>query len=320
MAYVLLQLILLNECRLETKYTSRYSHSWINLTWILYIYALIAILVTIKVNQLYDSYIWPLPQIYYVPPVNVCINLNIDIADKMLGSNLITKQTSAEGVPVSRVMVAQALNIVEEKYLAILLDRSAGGPVVVASSEGGMDIEEVASTKPEMIFKFPINIEDGMSINTALEIARCLYFPLQYLDQVADEILKLYKMFIKVDATQIEINPFGLTDDGQIICFDCKMNFDDNAKFRQQQIFEFQDDTETDQREVEALKHNLNYVGMNGNIGCLVNGAGLAMATMDIIKLYNGEPANFLDVGGGVKEEQVLSAFKLITKDPQVYT
>ena len=240
------------------------------------------------------------------------------LAGQMLGSRLVTKQTPPEGVLVNKVMVARALNIIEERYLAILLDRSAGGPVIVASTDGGVDIEEVAATMPERIFKFPVDITRGLDHDTSVEIAKSLGFKGETINTTAKQVRQLYKMFTSVDATQIEINPLGLTSEGEVVCFDAKMNFDDNAKFRQAEIFAMQDHGETDPRELAAQESNLSYVGMKRNIGCLVNGAGLAMATMDIIKLYDGEPANFLDCGGGVQENQVQSAFQIITQDPQV--
>ena len=242
------------------------------------------------------------------------------VSHKMLGNKLITKQTTSEGVLVTKLMVARALNIKEERYLAILLDRTAGGPVIVASTDGGVDIEEVAATLPERIFKYPVDINLGLNEATSHEIAKSLGFKDEAIKTTAKQVRQLYRMFISVDATQIEINPLGLTMQGEVVCFDAKINFDDNAKFRQGGIFSMQDNNETDPRELAAQQSNLSYVGMKGNIGCLVNGAGLAMATMDIIKLYNGEPANFLDVGGGVSETQVQSAFQIITQDPQVLT
>ena len=240
------------------------------------------------------------------------------VSHKMLGNRLITKQTTSEGVLVNTLMVAQALNIKKEVYLAILLDRTAGGPVIVASTDGGVDIEEVAANLPERIFKYPVDISLGLNEATSTEIAKSLGFKDELIITTAKQVRQLYRLFISVDATQIEINPLGLTTEGEVVCFDAKINFDDNAKFRQGEIFAMQDNNETDPRELAAQESDLSYVGMKGNIGCLVNGAGLAMATMDIIKLYNGEPANFLDVGGGVRESQVQSAFQIITQDPQV--
>ena len=240
------------------------------------------------------------------------------LTDQMIGYNLVTKQTSAQGSPVSNVMVAKALNIVKETYLAIVLDRAYGGPVIVASPDGGVDIEEVAEKTPERVFKIPVDIFAGISDDAAIDLAQKLEFEGDAVGQAAAEIKKLYELFIGVDATQVEVNPFGLTDQNEVVCFDAKINFDDNAQFRQREIFAMEDTSESDPRELEAAEHDLNYIAMEGNIACLVNGAGLAMATMDIIQLHGGSPANFLDVGGKVQESQVEKAFNLLTKDPAV--
>jgi len=241
-----------------------------------------------------------------------------ELVKNMLGAKLSTKQTPPGGVLVNKVMVAEALDITRETYFAILMDRQHNGPVMVGSPEGGVDIEEVAATKPEAIFTEPIDINKGILPEQALQMAKNLQFTGEKLKEAAQQIERLYELFMKVDATQVEINPFGETPDGKVVCFDAKINFDDNAEYRQKNIFAMHDTSETDPREVQAAKHNLNYIGMDGNIGCLVNGAGLAMATMDIIKIHGGEPANFLDCGGGVTEGQVLEAFKILTSDPQV--
>ncbi|XP_015496591.1 succinate--CoA ligase [GDP-forming] subunit beta, mitochondrial isoform X2 [Parus major] len=210
------------------------------------------------------------------------------LAKQMIGYNLSTKQTPKDGVTVKKVMVAEALDILRETYFAILMDRACNGPVMVGSPQGGVDIEEVAVTSPELIFK------------------------------AADQIKKLYNLFLKIDATQVEVNPFGETPEGQVVCFDAKINFDDNAEFRQKEIFAMDDKSENEPIENEAAKYDLKYIGLDGNIACFVNGAGLAMATCDIISLNGGKPANFLDLGGGVKEAQVYQAFKLLTADPKV--
>ncbi|XP_013779210.2 succinate--CoA ligase [GDP-forming] subunit beta, mitochondrial-like [Limulus polyphemus] len=240
------------------------------------------------------------------------------IVEQMLGHKLVTKQTIGDGVCVKKVMIAEALDIERETYLAVLMDRETSGPVIVASPAGGVDIEEVAHTNPELIFKEPVDIINGLSEEQAKRLAENLEFKEELRDQAANQIKKIYELFLKVDATQVEINPFGETPDGRVVCFDAKMNFDDNAMFRQKEIFEQEDSSEIDPREVEATKYHLNYIGMDGNIACLVNGAGLAMATMDIIKLYGGSPANFLDVGGGVQEDQVYHAFRILTQDTRV--
>lgn len=236
----------------------------------------------------------------------------------MVGHNLITKQTPPDGILVKKVMVASSVNIVRETYVCIVMDRDSNGPVLVASPDGGVDIEAVAEKTPERLKKVPIDIKSGIAQATAIEVAEFLEFKGPLVQRAADEIVKLWKLFVKVDAVQIEINPLAETDDGKVISVDAKLNFDDNAQFRQKEIFDMEDASETDPREVEAAKYNLNYVAMDGNIGCLVNGAGLAMATMDIIKLYGSSPANFLDVGGNVKEDQVLRAFQILLSDSNV--
>ncbi|KAJ1359014.1 Succinate--CoA ligase [GDP-forming] subunit beta, mitochondrial [Parelaphostrongylus tenuis] len=238
--------------------------------------------------------------------------------DDMVGKNLVTKQTSSNGVKVRKVMIAEGVPIKRETYVAVLMDQESNGPVIVVSPAGGMDIEEVANTTPNLIFKEPVDINVGVTDAQTLMIAENLKFSGQLATTAAKEIKRLYDLFIAVDATQIEINPFAETQDGRVFCIDAKMNFDDSAAFRQKEVFEMEDWSEQDARELEAHKHRLNYIGMEGNIACLVNGAGLAMATMDIIKLKGGEPANFLDVGGSVTEEQVFHAFRIITGDPRV--
>jgi len=238
----------------------------------------------------------------------------------MVGNRLTTKQTAPEGVEVKKVMVAHALDIERETYLAVLLDRAFNGPVLVGSPDGGMDIEEVAEKTPERIFTMPIDINDGISRDQAVEMAKNLNFEGEKIITAAEQIEKLYNLFIAVDATQVEINPFGETTEGEVVCFDAKINFDDNAAYRQKEIFAMGDTAESDPREVDAEQFGLNYIGLDGQIGCLVNGAGLAMATMDIVKLEGGEPANFLDLGGGVQEQGVYEAFRIITSDPRVKT
>lgn len=243
----------------------------------------------------------------------------LNLVDSMVGHNLITKQTPDGGILVKKVMVASSVNIVRETYLCIIMDRDSNGPVLIASPDGGMDIEAIAEKSPERIRKIPIDIKSGLSKETAVEVARFLEFKGDALvERAAGEILKLWQLFLKVDAIQIEINPLAETDDGKVISVDAKLDFDDNAQFRQKDIFAMDDASELDPREVEAAKYNLNYVAMDGNIGCLVNGAGLAMATMDIIKLHGSSPANFLDVGGNVNESQVLRAFQILLADTNV--
>jgi len=243
----------------------------------------------------------------------------VELVEKMLGNKLITNQTPPGGIEVKKVMVADSVNIVRETYFCIILDREHNGPVIIASEAGGMDIEQVAKDTPEKVKTVAINPTKGLSNETALELADFLGFKGELREKAKHEILRLYELFLQIDAVQLEINPLAETDDKRVISVDAKLNFDDNAQFRQKEIFDMEDTSESDPKEVEAGKHNLNYISMEGgNIGCMVNGAGLAMATMDIIKLNNGNPANFLDVGGNVKEAQVLKAFQIITSDKNV--
>ncbi|KAI8908365.1 ATP-grasp domain-containing protein, partial [Gorgonomyces haynaldii] len=239
-------------------------------------------------------------------------------AEKMLGHKLITKQTGKEGRICNKVFVVEREYVRREYYFAIVMDRQTKGPVIIASSQGGMDIETVAAESPEAIVTHPINIDAGLSREEAVDVATKLGFTGAAVDEAASTFEKLYKLFIERDATMIEINPLAQVQDGSVMCMDAKFGFDDNADFRQKEIFALRDRTQEDQREVAAAKWNLNYIGLDGNIGCLVNGAGLAMATMDIIKLHGGEPANFLDVGGGAQADQVAEAFKIISSDPHV--
>jgi len=241
-----------------------------------------------------------------------------NLVGKMLNKRLVTKQTPKEGIPVHHIMVAESVDILRETYLCILMDREYNGPVIIASPAGGMDIEDVASKTPELIKTVPVDIFEGVTDSMADDLAEFLLFTGDKKQKAAQEIKNMWNMFLEVDATQLEINPFVETVQGQVVSVDAKIGFDDNAQFRQKEIFALDDTTESDPREVEASKYNLNYIGMDGNIGCLVNGAGLAMATMDIIQLYGASPANFLDVGGSVQEKQVLEAFKILTSDANV--
>merc|ERR1719201_1967904 len=235
-----------------------------------------------------------------------------------IGSNLITKQTTEEGQPCGKVLMVERLYLRRELYLSILLDRETGGPMMVASTAGGMDIEDVAEQTPQKILKEPINIVDGPAPGQLKRLAKNLGFKANKIAQVEEMLLKFYNMFMELDATMIEVNPLAETSDGKVVVCDAKFNFDDNAEFRQQSVFERRDTTQEDPREVEASQQDLNYIGLTGNIGCMVNGAGLAMATMDIIKLQGGDPANFLDVGGGATDKQVTEALKIIASDPNV--
>jgi len=216
-------------------------------------------------------------------------------------------------------MIAESLTFSseQEKYFAIVMERAFNGPVMIASPMGGMDIEHVAEKFPDKIYKRKIDFLRGITDDDAKYIAEKLGFQ-NNLKEAIDQIKRLYELFLKTDAVQVEVNPFVMLKSGEVYCIDAKIGFDDNAAYRQKEIYDFRDTTEEDPREVEASRYNLNYIGMDGNIACMVNGAGLAMATMDIIQLYGGSPANFLDVGGGASEKMVIEAFKLLTSDPQV--
>ncbi|KAG0718528.1 Succinate--CoA ligase [GDP-forming] subunit beta, mitochondrial [Chionoecetes opilio] len=270
--------------------------------------------------------------------------------EQMVGHRLVTKQTPKEGIVVNKVMVAESVDILRETYFCILMDRQVvvvvtnyffsprtesifvvilreyNGPVLIASPDGGMDIEEVAAKTPERLLTLPIDIHQGLTDDLAGQVADFLKFGGGLREKCMREVKNIWSMFLGVDATQIEINPLIETPQGQVVAVDAKIQFDDNAEFRQDEvhvvlqkdIFGLEDYSESDPREVDAATHNLTYIGMDGNIGCLVNGAGLAMATMDIIKLHGGAPANFLDLGGGVQEHQVEHALKILTSDKTV--
>ena len=244
-----------------------------------------------------------------------------DFTKQMIGYNLITNQTKAEGLPVKAVLIHEGVDIERQIYLAILLDRKYQGPAIVASKNGGMEIEEVAHNHPESIFVQPIDIKKGITNELGLKVVKELDL-MEYKDQAIDQIKKLYNMFIKTDATQIEINPWALTPQKKLYCVDAKIEIDDSATFRQQRLFKLKKESvaseDVDPNEDKATEIGINYVGLDGNIGCMVNGAGLAMSTMDIIKLKGGLPANFLDVGGGANTEQVKSAFQILLAHKQV--
>lgn len=240
------------------------------------------------------------------------------LAEQMIGHKLITKQTGERGRICNSVYIVERKFARREFYLAVLMDRATQGPVIVASSQGGMDIEAVAKENPDAIITTPVDIHKGVTDDMAESIAKQLGFSEQCIPQAKDTIQKLYKIFMEKDATQIEINPLSETSDHQVLCMDAKLNFDDNADFRQNEIFEWRDTTQEDADEVKAAESGLNFIKLDGDIGCLVNGAGLAMATMDIIKLNGGQPANFLDVGGGATPKAIKQAFDLITSDPKV--
>jgi len=239
-------------------------------------------------------------------------------AKKMLGMNLITPQTGPEGKEVQRLYIEEASDISKEFYLSCLVDRESSKVAFISSTEGGMDIEKVASETPEKIITNKIDFKNDVELDEIETIIKPFNFNSKQ-KLIAQKLIKaLYKILIEKDATLIEINPLIITKDERIVCLDAKINFDDNARFRRPEIFQLRDLNEEEPAEIEASKHDLAYIKLNGSIGCMVNGAGLAMATMDIIKLYGEEPANFLDVGGGASKEKVSAAFKLILSDKNV--
>ena len=241
-----------------------------------------------------------------------------DIAGKMLGQTLVTHQTGADGKLVSKVLIAKAVDISKEHYFAILFDRATSRHAIIASTEGGMNIEEVAEKTPEKIIKEFIHPTLGLQAYQCRKIAAALGLRGPLMNQAVKLFTALANLYAKSDCSLVEVNPLAITTDGQLVALDAKFNFDDNALYRQKDVVAMRDTTEEDPREVAASEFNLNYIGLDGNIACLVNGAGLAMATMDIIKHHGGEPANFLDVGGGASKDQVSAAFKIILGDPNV--
>jgi succinyl-CoA synthetase beta subunit len=239
-------------------------------------------------------------------------------AGEMLGQVLVTKQTGPAGKEVKRLYIEEGCDIKRELYLGLLLDRATSRVTIMASTEGGMEIEEVAHNNPEKILKVAVDPATGISGFHARKIAFGLGLEGKQVNAAVKFVMAAYKAFVELDASTVEINPLVVTGAGEIIALDAKMNFDDNALFRHKEIEELRDADEEEASEREAAKHELNYIKLDGNIGCMVNGAGLAMATMDIIKLHGGEPANFLDVGGGATKERVTTAFKLILSDKNV--
>ena len=239
-------------------------------------------------------------------------------AQKILGMNLVTHQTGPKGREVKRVYIEEGCDIKRELYLGMLLDRNLGRLIMMASTEGGMNIEEVAAKTPEKILKVAIDPASGFSSFHARKLAYGLGLEGTQVGSAVKFMTSLYRAYNELDASLVEINPLVVTGAGQVIALDAKMNFDDNALYRHKDIEELRDLDEEDALEREAHQHELNYIKLDGNIGCMVNGAGLAMATMDIIKLYGGEPANFLDVGGGATKERVTQAFKIILSDANV--
>jgi succinyl-CoA synthetase beta subunit len=241
-----------------------------------------------------------------------------DLAGKMLGMTLVTHQTGPEGKKVQKVYIEQGCNIAKEYYVACLVDRATGRVAMMASKEGGMDIEEVAAHNPDAILKVDIDPVSGLMPFQARELAFAIGIPNESINKAVSFMLGLYKAFIDCDCSIAEINPLVLTKEGEVICLDAKMNFDSNALYRQKTIVEYRDLSEEEPSEIEASKYDLAFIKLDGNIGCLVNGAGLAMSTWDIIKIHGESPANFLDVGGGANKEKVTAAFKIILKDPNV--
>lgn len=240
------------------------------------------------------------------------------LADRILGMKLVTPQTGEEGRVVRRLLIEEGLDIKRELYISILVDRASGLPVFMASASGGMEIEEVAKTNPEAILREPIQPAIGVQPYHARKIAFGLGLPAEMVSMATTFFQSLYRAFIETDASLLEINPCVVTGDGRLVALDAKVNFDDNALYRHPEFKELRDLDEETPLEVEASKFKLNYIKLDGNVGCMVNGAGLAMATMDIIKLSGGSPANFLDVGGGASEEQVKNAFRILVSDPNV--
>ena len=241
-----------------------------------------------------------------------------EFATAILGMQLVTHQTGPHGQRVRRLLIEEGADIRTELYVGMVVDRSKQRVVLMASSEGGMDIEEVAAKSPEKIHQAVIDPMHGLTVAEADEVARKIGVPESSLDQARGALLGLYRAFDETDASLAEINPLVITGDGRVIALDAKLNFDDNALFRHPDIVEMRDLDEEDPAEIEASKYDLSYISLDGDIGCLVNGAGLAMATMDVIKLYDGRPANFLDVGGGATADKVTEAFKIMLRNPHL--
>ncbi|ESS66550.1 succinyl-CoA ligase [GDP-forming] beta-chain [Trypanosoma cruzi Dm28c] len=237
----------------------------------------------------------------------------------MLNKTLVTKQTGPKGQRVNLLYVTEAVTgIKRELYLALLLDRKTASPMFIGSAEGGMGIEELAQKCPEKIKRMRINVQEGISHDNCVAFAKELGFSGRASENAAEQVKALYNVGKSKDCTQVEINPLVELENGDVMCIDAKLSFDDNAEFRQKDIFSLADDTQIDPKEVLAKKYDLNYIALDGNVGCLVNGAGLAMATMDLISMNGGRPANFLDVGGSATREQIVAAFQIITGDEKV--
>lgn len=239
-------------------------------------------------------------------------------AQEILGKVLVTHQTGPEGKEVKRLLIEQGCDIKKEYYVGVVVDRATGSVVMMASEEGGTEIEEVAAKTPEKIFKEVIDPVTGLNPFQARRLAYAINIPKELINKAAKFMMSLYQAFVDKDCSIAEINPLVVTGDGEVMALDAKLNFDSNALFRHPDIVALRDLDEEDEKEIEASKFDLSYIALDGNIGCMVNGAGLAMATMDIVKFYGGDPANFLDVGGGATEEKVTEAFKIILRDEKV--
>ena len=241
-----------------------------------------------------------------------------EVARNLLHTRLVTIQTDEHGQPINELLVEEVSAIKKELYLGAVLDRATGRVVIMASTEGGMDIEEVAHNTPEKILKFIVDPLLGVLPYQAREVGFALGLTLEQIKQFTTILMGLGKMFVERDLSLVEINPLVITEAGNLVCLDAKINIDDNALYRQPELYDMRDPTQVDERELRAKEWELSYIALEGNIGCMVNGAGLAMATMDLIKLHGGQPANFLDVGGGATKERVTEAFKIILSDTQV--
>jgi succinyl-CoA synthetase beta subunit len=241
-----------------------------------------------------------------------------EAAAAMIGKVLVTKQTGPAGRTVSRVYVEEGCDIARELYLSLLVDRATGRVTIIASTEGGMEIEEVAAKHPEKILKAAVDPASGISGFHARKLAFGLGLSGKQVAAFTRFVLAMYRAFLELDCAIVEVNPLVVTGAGEVLALDAKVSFDDNALFRHPDLSDLRDEAEMDEKEIEAARYDINYVALDGEIGCMVNGAGLAMATMDIIKLYGSSPANFLDVGGGASQEKVTAAFKIITTDPKV--
>lgn len=238
-------------------------------------------------------------------------------ATDMIGGTLVTKQSGEQGKPVNTVLLAKKMQLEREFYFAIMMDRESQGPMIIACSQGGTSIEDLAESNPEMIIKVPINLKEGITEEQVMQVVDGLTCSGDRV-KAGEQIRALYQLFVDRDCTMVEVNPLAEDIDGNLIAADAKIGFDDNAQFRQKDIFAQRDITQEDSREVAASEWDLNYIGLDGQIGCMVNGAGLAMATMDIVSMHGGTPANFLDVGGSATTDQITAAFKIITEDPAV--